>query len=203
MNALKVLSMRLRGMKGELQELGEEYENVESISKIQTQILNQTQGAVNIFDDSGNFKSTYEILKGISEVWDHISQVDQAALLETIAGKQRGNQIAALIQSFQSGQVEKALEASMNSAGSAYAEQARWMESLEAKTKQFEAAFQSLSNTMISSDFLKGLVDAGTGVVSVLDKIFQHMSTLVPISAALIGFWQKDRSKERFCPIWV
>lgn len=86
-NALKVLSMRLRGMKGELQELGEEYENVESISKIQTQILNQTQGTVNIFDDSGNFKSTYEILKEISEVWDHISQTDQASLLEIIAGK--------------------------------------------------------------------------------------------------------------------
>lgn len=202
-NALKVLSMRLRGMKGELQELGEEYENVESISKIQTQILNQTQGDVNIFDDSGNFKSTYEILKQISEVWDHISQVDQAALLETIAGKQRGNQIAALIQSFQSGQVEKALEASMNSAGSAYEEQERWLNSLEAKTQQFSAAFQSLSNTMIESDFLKGIVDTGTGVVTVLDKIFQHMSALVPISATLIGFWQKDRSKKRFCPIWA
>lgn len=86
-NALKVLSMRLRGMKGELEALGEEYENVESISKIQTQILNQTKGAVNIFDSKGDFKSTYEILKDISEVWSEISQVDQAALLETIAGK--------------------------------------------------------------------------------------------------------------------
>ena len=54
-------------MKGELEALGEEYENVESISKIQTQILNQTNGAVNIFDKNGNFKSTYEILKGISK----------------------------------------------------------------------------------------------------------------------------------------
>lgn len=132
-NALKVLSMRVRGMKGELEALGEEYENVESISKIQTQILNQTNGAVNIFDKNGNFKSTYEILKGISKVWSDISQVDQAALLETIAGKQRGNQISALIQAFQSGQIEKAYEASVNSAGSAMQEQERWMESLEAK----------------------------------------------------------------------
>lgn len=202
-NALNVLSMRLRGMKGELKALGEEYENVESISKIQSQILNQTHGAVNIFDDTGNLKSTYDILKEISDVWDHISQIEQADLLEIIAGDQRGNQVTALIQSFQSGQVEKALNASKNSTGSAYEEQARWMESLEARTKQFEAAFQSLSNTVISSNFLKGLVDTGTGVVTVLDKIFQHMNALVPISAALIGFWQKDRSKERFCPIWV
>lgn len=49
-NMLKVLSMRIRGMKGELEALGEEYEDIESISKIQTQILNRTRGSVNIFD---------------------------------------------------------------------------------------------------------------------------------------------------------
>jgi len=86
-NAVKILSMRLRGMKGELESIGEEYENVESISKIQTQILNRTKGTVNIFDDAGNFKSTYEIIQGIAKVWNDISQVDQASLLEIIAGR--------------------------------------------------------------------------------------------------------------------
>lgn len=177
-NALKVLSMRVRGMKGELEALGEEYENVESISKIQTQILNQTNGAVNIFDKNGNFKSTYEILKGISKVWSDISQVDQAALLETIAGKQRGNQISALIQAFQSGQIEKAYEASINSAGSAMQEQERWMESLEAKTQQLEAAFQSLSSTVFDSDFLKILVDSGITLTNVLDTVIDKIGVI-------------------------
>lgn len=177
-NALKVLSMRVRGMKGELEALGEEYENVESISKIQTQILNQTNGAVNIFDKNGNFKSTYEILKGISKVWSDISQVDQAALLETIAGKQRGNQISALIQAFQSGQIEKAYEASINSAGSAMQEQERWMESLEAKTQQLEAAFQSLSSTVFDSDFLKVLVDSGITLTNVLDTVIDKIGVI-------------------------
>ena len=177
-NALKVLSMRVRGMKGELEELGEEYENVESISKIQTQILNQTRGHVNIFDDNGNFKSTYEILKGIAEVYDHISQTDQAALLETIAGKQRGNQIAALIQAFQSGQIEKAYEASANAAGSAMQEQERWLESLEAKIQQFEAAFQSLSSTVLDSGLLKWFVDFGTDTVKVLDTVVDKLGSL-------------------------
>ena len=75
-------------MKGQLEELGEETdENVENISKMQGQILNMTKGKVNIFDASGNFKSTYEIMKGIAEVWDDLSSIDQANLLETIAGK--------------------------------------------------------------------------------------------------------------------
>lgn len=177
-NTLKVLSMRIRGMKGELEDLGEEYENVESISKIQTQILNQTHGYVNIFDDAGNFKSTFEILKGIAEVWDHISQTDQAALLETIAGKQRGNQIAALIQAFQSGQVEKAFEASKNAVGSAMQEQERWMESLEAKTAQFDAVFQKLSNTILNSNLVKFFVDLGTFGVSALDAVIDKLGSL-------------------------
>lgn len=180
-NALKVLSMRLRGMKGELEELGEEYENVESISKIQTQILNQTNGAVNIFDKNGNFKSTYEILKGISKVWSDISQVNQAALLETIAGKQRGNQISALIQAFQSGQIEKAYEASVHSDGSAMQEQERWMESLEAKTQQLEAAFQSLSTTVLDSNFLKILADSGITLTNVLDTVIDKIGIIPTI----------------------
>lgn len=177
-NALKVLSMRIRGMKGQLEDLGEEYENVESISKIQTQILNQTHGHVNIFDDNGDFKSTYEILKGIAEVYDHISQTDQAALLETIAGKQRGNQIAALIQAFQSGQIEKAYEASANAAGSAMQEQERWLESLEAKTQQFEAVFQKLSQTVLNSNLVKFFVDLGISGVSALDAIIDKLGSL-------------------------
>ena len=57
-STLKILALRIRGMKGELEELGEETDdNVESVSKMQTQILNMTHGKVNIFDGT-DFKST-------------------------------------------------------------------------------------------------------------------------------------------------
>lgn len=74
-------------MKGELQALGEEIdENVESISGMQTSILNLTHGKVNIFDDNGDFKSTYEIMDEIAEIYETLSSTEQADLLETIAG---------------------------------------------------------------------------------------------------------------------
>lgn len=88
LSTLKILSLRLRGMKGQLEELGEETdENVENISKMQGQILNLTNGKVNIFDGAGEFRSTYEIMRDISEVWDELNSKAQADLLETIAGK--------------------------------------------------------------------------------------------------------------------
>ena len=77
-NSLKVLSLRLRGMKGELEELGEESEGVENISKMQGQILKLTNGKVNIFDGAGDFKSTYEIMRDIADVYDELSSTQQA-----------------------------------------------------------------------------------------------------------------------------
>lgn len=177
-NALKTISMRIRGMKGELEELGEEYENVESISKIQTQILNLTGGHTNIFDDNGNFKSTYDILKSISEVYDDLTDPDRAELTEILFGKMRGNQGIALIQAFQSGQIEKAYESALNSAGSAQKEFDAWSRSIEAHINTFKASWESLSQTVMDSDFLKGVVDLGTTIISTLDNIIDKFGTI-------------------------
>ena len=85
---LNTTALRLMGAKGKLEELGEEVdENIESITKLQTHILNLTHGQVNIFNDDQTFKSTYEILKEISKVYDSLSDVEAADLLESIAGR--------------------------------------------------------------------------------------------------------------------
>jgi TP901 family phage tail tape measure protein len=76
---LKVASMRLRGMKGSLEELGEEVDDsVDTISKVQTQILNLTHGQVNIFDSNGEFRDYYEIMEEISAIHDKLSSTEQA-----------------------------------------------------------------------------------------------------------------------------
>ena len=181
-NGLRVVSMRLRGMKGQLQELGEEYEDIESISKIQTQIYNLTKGNVNIFKDDGSFKSTYDQLKEVAEIYFDLADSDRADLTEIMFGKNRANQGVAILQAFKSGQIQKAYEASSNAAGSAMQEQERWMESLEAKTQQFEAEFQNLSSTIIDSDLLKWFVDLGTSGVKSLDNLISKLGSLGTIS---------------------
>lgn len=180
---LKISSMRIRGMKDDLESLGEEVnETVDSVSKVQTQILNRTGGKVNIFDNVGNFRDYYDIMEDISKVYDDLSASDKSDLTEILFGKQGGNQGAALIHAFQSGEIQKALEATMNAEGSAMEAQERWLESLEAKTQQFEAAFQSLSSTVLDSDLLKWFVDFGTGTVQVLDNIIDKFGALNTIS---------------------
>ena len=87
-NALKIVSMRLRGMTGDLEELGEEVDDdVKSISQMQTKILNFTHGKVNIFDDAGEFRNIYDIFDDIAEIYFDLTSTEQAGLIETIAGK--------------------------------------------------------------------------------------------------------------------
>ncbi|HBA04141.1 MAG TPA: phage tail tape measure protein, partial [Clostridium sp.] len=185
-NALKVGQMRVMGMKGALEQLGEESEGLESISKIQTHILNITKGQVNIMNeaDPSKFKDYYDILESVSKVYFSLKQTDQADLLETLFGKQRGNQGAAILQ---------ALEASMNSTGSAYEEQSKWMESIDAKSQQYEASFQSLSQTVLNSNFLKFLIDSGTTFNNVLDKTINGFGILsTTLSGAGIAAFIKN-----------
>lgn len=183
-NSIKVLSMRLRGMKGELEALGEDVDdNVESISKMQTQILNLTHGKVNIFESNGDFKSTYEIMKEISEVYSSLTDPEKAQLLETIAGKQRGNQIAAILTNFS--QAEKSLAVSMNSTGSAAKEQAKWMNSIEGRCNQLQSAWESLSTSMLDDKSVKNMIVGLTGLVDALDDIINTIGLFPTVIGAL------------------
>lgn len=183
---LRTSSMRIRGMKGQLEELGEEVdESVDSISKVQTQILNLTHGSVNIFDDTGEFREYYDIMEDIAEVFDKLSSTEQASLSEILFGKMRGNQGAALIQAFQSGQIQKAYQTAMDSEGSMLREQKAWAEGLEAAVNRLSAAWQGLSLAVLDSDFLKVLVDSGTAFLNVLTNIVETGMALPTIFAGV------------------
>lgn len=182
-NSLKVLSMRLRGMKGELQELGEETDsNVDNLSQMQGKVLNLTQGKVNIFDDAGNFKSTYEIMQSIADVYDDLTDTDKADLLETIAGKNRANEVAALIQNWN--RVTQATKSAENSTGSAMEEQEKYADSLQGRLNSLSSSLQTISNNALDSGFLKGLVSGATGAVNAVNKIIETFDTIPTVVGA-------------------
>lgn len=180
-NALKVSTLRIRGMKGDLQALGEDVdENVESISKMQTQILNLTHGKVNIFDDNGDFRNITDIYRDIASVYNSLSGTDAADLLETIAGKNRANQIQAMLKNW--GEVEQAISKAQNAEGTAAQEQEVWAGSLEAALKRLSASWQIFSNDFLNSSFLKGCVNGLTTILDILDDFvntFGSLSTII------------------------
>lgn len=184
-NSLKVLSMRLRGMKGELQDLGEETdENVENLSQMQGKVLNLTHGKVNIFDNNGDFESTYKIMQGIADIYDDLSSTDKADLLETIAGKNRANEIAALLSNFK--RAEEATKDGLNSDGSAMAENAKYADSLQGRLDKLTSSLQTISNTTMNSGLLKGLVSGATEAINILNKVIDTLD-VIPTVAGVAG----------------
>lgn len=87
LTALKTTSLRLRGTSVDvLEEEGVDSDGaVESKSKLQSKVL--ALSGVNILTDAGEYKSTYQILSEIAKVWEDIDNMEQAALLELLAGE--------------------------------------------------------------------------------------------------------------------
>lgn len=91
------VSARIRGAKTELEDAGLETDGmVESTSKLQSLIKGMT-GFDILEDDQKTFKSIYDIIIGIGEEFQNLSGVDQAALLEALAGKRQSNALAATL----------------------------------------------------------------------------------------------------------
>lgn len=177
---LKTVTLRIQNQAGALKELGEEYEDLVSVSKTQQQIYELTGGKVNIMSatDPNEFRTTYNILKDVANVINDLNGTDASELVQLLFGKNRANVGTAVLKAFQSGQIEKAYEAAKNSAGSAQEEFDRWSQSIEAHINTFKASFESLSQTIIDSDLIKFIIDGGTSILNLLESIVDTVGTL-------------------------
>lgn len=122
-------------------------------------------------------------MKELASVWDDLSDITQANILEKIGGKRNANVTAAILQNFET--AERVVETSANSAGSALAENEKYLDSINGRIAQFQASWQSLSATMISSDLFKGLVTGATGFINVLDTIASKIGAVPTLIGAL------------------
>ena len=184
--ALKTISMYLRAAKTEAEEAGESTEGMaDSVSELRDELLALTGGRVDIQIDENTFKSTYQILKDLSEVWDDLSDISQANITELIGGKRNANVISALLQDFEI--AEDVISKTATASGSALEENAKVLESIQGKINVFKATFQEFSNNLIGSDLVKMVVDIGTGIISALNWITKLVDSLGGVKTVLLG----------------
>ncbi len=166
-NTLKIGALRLRASKtsNEAKKLAEMGENVddlaESVSKLRDEMMSLT--GVDIMVDEKNFKSYYQQLLDISEVYQTLDETTQANVLEKMFGKNRSAAGANILKAM-SDSVEIYNEA-LQSAGSSEEEFSRWSESAEAATKKFGIAMTEAYSNIISGETVKGLANAGSAVL--------------------------------------
>ena len=182
-NGLRTISMRIRGLNEETGEFDEELGNVvNDISEL-------TNGKVSIMEDPNTYKSTYDILKRISEIWDELTDKQQAKLLEKLFGKNRAQIGTAILSNFET--AENALDKMANSAGNATQEMSIIMESLEYKLNALKETGVGIWQNLFPRDDLGKAIDLLTKLASAIEKVTEFLGplgTLVTIGtvAALI-----------------
>lgn len=180
--ALRTIAARIRNTSGELAEMEIDADGAaESITQLQQKIYKASGNKVNIFeDDNETFKSTIQILRELSEVWNTLSDVDQAEITRLIAGTRQQSVFAAIMNNFDT--VDKVIETSVNSTGSAVAENEKYLDSITGKLDLLKSSYEALSSSIINSDIYKGGIDLLRGVLDLLNEIASVSS-----GGALIG----------------
>ena len=191
-NALKVLSLRIRGATTELEAMGEDADGAAtSTAKLQAEI--KALSGVNIMKDRDTFKSTYEILDELADKWDSLTDVSKASILEDLAGKNRASVVAGMLENWDD--AKKAMETAQKSAGSAEAELETALDSVQGKLSQFQATFQSFSETVLDSDLVKGIIDFGTSALDAADGFTKWAGVIPTLTAALSAFLSLSGTK--------
>lgn len=117
---------------------------------------------IQVEDSNGQLKSTYDVLSELKPIWDSMNDSQRVALGTVLAGKNQYKVLASVMQNFST--ATEATAAALNSSGSAARENARYMESIEARVTAVSAAFQKMSMAVVDSDLVKGILDVVKGL---------------------------------------
>lgn len=174
----------LRAAKSDAENAGIEVDGMaNSVSELRSELKSLT--GVDIMLDSKNFKSTYQVMKELSQVWGGLSDVTQANVTEMIGGKRNANAVSAILNNFDV--AESAMESAANSANVAWEENKKWLDSIQGRLGQLDASFQVLSQDVLSSGLLKTGVSFLTSIVKLLDKII-NLTGALPAGLGITAF---------------
>ncbi len=155
-------------------ETGEDLSNVEAtLSGLE----------IKLRDSNAEFRNFGDVLDEVDEKWDTFSSVQQRAIATALGGTRGQEKLLALIENYDSAM--EYMNVAANSAGNAAEKYNAYLDSIEAKTESFKAAFQQLSADVVNSELVKGTIGVGTGILSWIDKAVKALGSLGTASAIL------------------
>ena len=169
--SLNAIFSRMGNIK--LSRLKDYQNNGEDLSNVETVLRGE---GIALRDSADDFRNFGEVLDEVAGRWNSFSEVSQRAIASAFAGTNHMEDFLVLMSNY-----DTALgytETSLNSSGQAMEKFEAYEESLTGKLEKLENAFIKLSNTVLDSGLLKGLVDLGTTGVKAIDGLVNALTPL-------------------------
>ena len=184
--ALKTISARIRKSVTELEELGEDTSDIANgFSKYAGELKQLTGFDIIVDGTTDTFKNLYEIMDGIADVWDRLSDTQQARVAEILGGTRQLQVVSSIIGNWSD--AEKAYATAVNESNVAMQAQSVYAESIQNHIEQFKAKYQELARDVFSSDLLKFGIDGGRVLITVIDGLVKAINFLGGTKTVLLG----------------
>ena len=152
----------LKENKTGIDEEGEEY----SLNKVDKAL--QTVG-ISIHDANGEFRDFDDVIFELAEKWNTIDKNTQRYIATVMAGNRQQSRFLALVSSTE--RLKEESEKAANSEDASQLQFLKTMDSIEAKTQQFQTSLQSLYTSSGLEKLYKGLLDFGNEFANTLENI--------------------------------
>lgn len=185
-NAFKSIFSRMSNIKAGNLELIDEDGTTQTLSDVETVFSNI---GVPLRDSANEFRNFGDVLDEVAAKWSNLSSVQQAAVSQSLGGVYQSNRVKLLFENYDKAlQYEQIAESSSGTAMAKFED--GYLNSIEAKTKSLQAAFEGLSSNLISRDTINGILEATQALVEFLDKTNLVKGALagIAVGGALKGF---------------
>ena len=150
---------------------------------------------VAVRDSEGQFRDFSDILDDLDKKWGNMTQTEQTAVAQQVAGIQRYNDFISLMNNYQI--ATDATTKAINSQGSATKENAIYMESAQAKLNTLKATMQSMAlNTFNSQEMRTTLT-----VVNELALKLANFPTIIMAIVTAFALWKGTQITAFLTPI--
>lgn len=174
-NGLKTLSMRIRGYDEETEEYSADVAELTGTIADLTKVASNNNRGISLFeaDDPETYRSTYDILSDIADIWDELTDKNRANLLEALFGKRQAQIGAAILSNFD--QARSAIVKMEESAGSAGREMDKITQSLDYKLNALKETWVGVAQNLFQTDDMKLVVDALNLVSNGIDQLTEKL----------------------------
>lgn len=123
---------------------------------------------ISLRDNAKEFRDAQDVIADVANAWENMTSVEQAAVRKGFVNTFQAEKFTALMENYH--RVLELTEVSANSVGVSMEKFAIYEQSLEASTNRLTASLEGLAYNTISADFIKGLADGATAIVSFVDN---------------------------------